>query len=292
MSALHVCHSEQSAQRGVSESCHDHRGPMLPNSTNRAITREVAQVLNGLNTRFYAEHAASFSATRHSSWSGWDAALDAAGLVEAPRRVVDVACGNMRFADYLVERFPEGLTAYIGVDNCIDLASSAEHHQSTLSFKECDIIGCLIENIPLELPAGDLVVCSGFMHHVPGGDRRLRLLVELLQALEPGGTLVVSFWQFMADERLARKALALTPLALEELGLAADDLEPGDYVLGWQDSQSARRYCHSFTVDEVRALAHAARSQLERDFDFEFLEADGRSGRLNCYLVARELARS
>ena len=272
-------HSGRSAQRGAEES-----------GRGKSMTRNTAALLCELNTRFYADNAASFSATRHSSWDGWDAALDVAGFASAPRRVVDVACGNMRFADCLAKRFPAAAIDYIGVDNCVPLASSVQRMQLAVSFAECDIVGCLIDDMPLELPVGDLVVCSGFMHHVPGQARRVRMLAELLRAVSPGGALVVSFWQFMGDERLARKASALTPLALEELGLSPGDLELGDYILGWQDSPTARRYCHSFTVEEVRSLADAALGETPCDCELSFLEADGRSGRLNCYLVARRLS--
>ena len=278
---------------------------------------DVARKLCELNTRFYAEVAESFSATRRSSWAGWDKALNAAGVVAAPHRVVDVACGNMRFAAYLADRFVDAAhdIDYLGIDNCLSFAANTESGdlachperrfeglklgglpvttfgaQIHTRFIYCDLASTLIEERSLDLPGGDLVVCSGFMHHVPGFSRRRALLEALFRAVKLGGVLIVSFWQFMSVESIAKQAIALTDPTLRQLGIEPDQLEAGDYILGWQNSPTVRRYCHGFTAEEVRMLATAACESTGSVFDLRFFEADGRNRRLNSYLVAKRLA--
>ena len=264
----------------------------------------TAVKLAKLNTRFYASQADSFSSTRRASWAGWDAALDAAQLQEAPHSILDVACGNMRFAAFAARRFAGAAIskiAYTGIDNCPALAQGAcvgfESDDSVscqaaaveTTFIQRDIVACLLDDMPLELPAAQLVVCSGFMHHVPKAAARVRLLSQLLGAIEPDGVLVVSFWQFMTDPSIAASARELTAPTLVSLGLTLDDVESGDYILGWQNKPDARRYCHSFTCQEVEGLVTAALKEQDASFETAFFEADGKSGRLNCYLVARRL---
>lgn len=257
----------------------------------------VAAKLAALNARFYQQQAQSFSDTRHASWAGWDRSLDVASFDEAPCSVLDVACGNMRFARYLSKRFDGARISYTGVDNCPALACAA--NASVLdgipdtiacNFVERDLVSALIADEALGLCAADLVVCSGFMHHVPGDARRKRLLQELLAAVNPGGVLIVSFWRFAGVPSIAAAAAELTPCALADMGIKASQLEEGDFILGWQNKPDARRYCHSFTCDEVKKLAAKAMQEQDARFESGFIEADGRNGKLNCYLVARRLA--
>ena len=264
----------------------------------------TAAKLANLNTRFYAGQADSFSSTRRASWAGWDAALDAAQLQQVPQSILDVACGNMRFAAFAARRFAgAGISkiAYTGIDNCPALAQDANVAADPVGSDSCqavavetsfiqrDIVACLLDDMPLELPAAQLIVCSGFMHHVPGAAVRVRLLSAFMGAVEIGGVLVVSFWQFMSDPSIAASARELTSPALASLGLTPDDVERGDYILGWQNNPDARRYCHSFTSQEVKSLAAAALKEHDAIFETTFFEADGKSGKLNIYLVARRL---
>lgn len=57
-----------------------------------------------LTSDFYAEVADSFSSTRQSAWHGWQKVIEA---VELPNEfsVLDLACGNLRFEEFLVSAF-------------------------------------------------------------------------------------------------------------------------------------------------------------------------------------------
>ena len=91
-----------------------------------------------------------------------------------------------------------------------------------------------------------------------------------------------------ACPRLARKAEASHAAALAQLegsvALAAQ-LEPGDRFLGWQDEPGLWRWCHSFDdaqADELAASVCDAASEEAR------FRSDGKTGRLNLYLIFRK----
>ena len=274
------------------------------------MDRETARALNELNAVFYRTHAASFSATRRAPWRGWERLLnlpevrallgngaplplrgaDANAAPADPLVVLDVACGNLRFENFLAERAAGRPLHIYAVDNCPDLAGhapalgGAPRQLCRLSFQNRDIVQALIEGQAtpaLELPPAHLAVSFGFMHHVPGAGAREDFLAALLGCLRPGGIAAVSLWRFMDDPRLAAKARAITAPYADAHGLA---LEKNDYLLGWQDSAHTVRYCHHFCEEEIARLADATSARASAQLVNRF-EADGKGGRLNTYLV-------
>lgn len=273
------------------------------------MDQAVARKLIALNNRFYRSHAASFSATRSTPWTGWE---KVARLVEEARgktggaaafptslHVLDVACGNMRLARFLAQALSQERIAYHGIDRCAPLAQSAGTPDATdrlsIAFHEADILERLLapgtralSPTGRELPAGELVACFGFMHHVPGEALRAALLRELVAQAAPGGIVAVSFWRFMDDARLAGKAAVSDHGAVAAppwKGYDPVDLEVGDHFLGWQDEGGALRFCHHTDEAELdRLVASVPARHAEECARFS---ADGRSGELNRYLVLR-----
>ena len=135
--------------------------------------------------------------------------------------------------------------------------------------------------------AFDLACCFGFMHHVPGRALRVAVLAYLMEALRPGGVAAVSFWQFMNDPRLARKAKATTEQARSEHAHQdiANTLEEGDWLLGWQDDGSALRYCHHFCEREIDELVSALPAGMATEISR--FSADGKTGTLNRYIMLK-----
>lgn len=277
----------------------------------------IARQLIDLNTRFYRANAASFSATREAPWDGWRRiAAHAAACVDAlapgkPLKVLDLACGNMRFERFLVEELPGARFEFHAVDNCGELAAGSLLPADVV-YHNVDILGAL-----LDAASGDphaaaphapgipewvgmnpsptihpcaLTCCFGFMHHVPSFELRAAVLRELVRHTAPGGITAVSFWQFMHDERLASKAHDAERSARKR-GLlepaVLDALEPGDHLLGWQDGTSLR-YCHHFEEREIDQLIKALPAGTVRPF--ERYSADGRTGNLNRYVLLRRTA--
>ena len=258
------------------------------------MDRTTAHILNSINGRFYDQCAGSFSATRRNSWAGWEQALTVAGASKAPRRVLDVACGNLRFEEFLTQRWPDANMHATCIDASLPLMDArwlGEHPNLKLVTAQEDIVSRLVdEGNTLEAASEsyDLIACIGFMHHVPGAGTRAALLHRMGELLAPGGILVVSFWQFLTSDRLARQAEELTAVTCKENGIKPSKLDAGDCFLGWQNLPDARRYCHSFTQDEVKQLAAAAVPAAKHELSF--FECDGRNGRMNRYLVAKRIS--
>ena len=273
---------------------------------------ETARFLNELNQHFYDTCASSFSDTRVAAWPGWQTCLDSARAAFEDRstvRILDVACGNMRFESFLADELGKRPFAVCAVDTCEALAhAGAEAFGLSVRFNDAkdasfcaesldagemgfvqrDIISCALLDEPLGFSGFDMAVCFGFFHHVPGHRARQVLLDMLCETVRPGGVVAISLWRFADDERLARKACEATEHARTDLAgkIDFDELDEGDAFLGWQEKGGVYRYAHSFSDEDVEALIEgvAPRAKLIARF-----RSDGRTGDLNEYLLLRKL---
>lgn len=263
-----------------------------------AYPDDIVRQLNALTGAFYDREAASFSATRQSPWHGWEQAWNAIAaedpaFADKPLTILDLGCGNLRFERFLIERSSEPLTVH-AFDNCPALLEEPPSN-AIIEFAELDIVESLLDDtFAHHLPQGacDLSAAFGVMHHLPSFTMRARVLVALLEALRPGGVAVVSFWQFLNDERLTAKAKAVTAQGRAQHNLPP--FSPGDYLLGWQDSSDVFRFCHHATDEEIDALLAEAATTVEPTAAVPFREvarfsADGKSGDLNRYVMLRRL---
>jgi SAM-dependent methyltransferase len=272
------------------------------------------RALNALNRTFYDRRGETFDATRDHPWPGWPRALAAAlpdrmGVAEGdaetpapPLRVLDLGCGNGRFAHFLMHR-GLGPVEYLGLDSSEPLLESARKtlrrapRDFFVQLAELDFVQGTVANDgraddhrhtedtgPESIPPGpfDLIVLFGVLHHVPGEDMRRRLVAALADRLAPGGALVLTAWQFGRDARFERTMLGATELAARapELGFDPADLEPGDHLLGFGGDDSVPRFCHFVDEAELDRLWEGLPLvELARFRD------DGRSADLNAYRV-------
>lgn len=254
----------------------------------------LALRLCALTGEFYRANAESFSQTRQSPWQGWVRLLEVMDARAAERellRMLDVACGNLRFERYLADALPGRMLSGWAVDNCEPLVEAGERSEfgplSRIAFQNLDVIerlsaGCLREALEAPDASCDLAVSFGFMHHVPLERWRVELLRALVAKVRSGGFVAVSFWRFLNSDKLAGKAKETTSRARAELGIP--ELPPNDYLLGWQDTQGLYRYCHHFDELEIERLLAAVADSAELVSRFE---ADGKTGNLNEYVVLR-----
>lgn len=260
----------------------------------RSAEEVLALRLCALTGEFYRANAESFSQTRQSPWQGWVRLLEVMDARAAERellRVLDVACGNLRFERYLADALPGRMLSGWAVDNCEPLVEAGERSEfgplSRIAFQNLDVIarlsgGRLWESLEAPDASRDLAVSFGFMHHVPLECWRAELLRTLIAKVRPGGFVAVSFWRFLNSDKLAGKAQETTIRARAELGIP--ELPPNDYLLGWQDTQGLYRYCHHFDEPEIERLLAAVADSAELVSRFE---ADGKTGNLNEYVVLR-----
>lgn len=269
----------------------------METSSNRtyaqSISTSTAEQLSRITSEFYAQQVQSFSATRQMPWQGWQKCLDAMPqlLVGEKPSVLDIGCGNLRFARFLCDEAGIVPEKYFAVDNCKPLVESGDAgaYVSELAFIELDVIKSLLDNrlsSELTVPACDLVVAFGFLHHVPGVDKRLQLLRTLLEKAKPGGFVCVSFWQFMNSQKLAAKAQETTTQGLRALGIDTSELEENDYLIGWQDKANTWRYCHHFSQEELDEFLASLGSDVHVCAQFS---ADGKDNNLNRYVILQRM---
>lgn len=231
---------------------------------------QIVAQLNALNRQFYATVANDFDQTRGSAWPGWQRLLPHLPLAR-PLRVLDVGCGNGRFARFL---HAAGLSIdYVGVDSSPALLARAREALQPLARWR------LIEQDVIEQPfvegEYDLVGVFGVLHHVPARAGRVAWMQRLAQRLAVGGVLAYASWRFMEDPRLRARVVPWPPAL-------AGEVEAGDVLLDWRQGTHALRYCHAVDDDE--------QAQIDASLNLTLLEryrADGSSGQLNAYSVLR-----
>ena len=257
-----------------------------------SLNSATAHVLTEINALFYEERASAFSDTRRLPWPGWARVLrewEARFLGDAregPPAVLDVGCGNGRFADYLEERYGTDF-AYVGLDSSAALLALARdrlgRERGDRRLVQADLMRSPLPRAVAERRF-DLVVVFGLLHHLPGLSARRRLLEELSTSLAPRGLLALTFWRFGAFERFRRRVVpweefnrgAATPVDPAQL-------EPGDFLLAWGDAGDSFRYCHFADDSESAGLVESLGCG-----SVETFLSDGESGELNRYhLVGR-----
>jgi SAM-dependent methyltransferase len=247
------------------------------------MDRQTQLALNEINRRFYRAIAREWSDKRAYPWPGFArilARLPAADGGGAPQ-VLDVGCGDGRFAAYLAANAAPPVE-YLGVDFCDELLAHARARElgAAYQFEARDFVAA--EALPPSA-AGQfaLIALLGVLHHVPGRAAREGLVRALAARLAPRGVLALTFWRLPDDPRFPSRVVDLASYnARAEQPLAPDQLEPGDTLLRWGDAGAPPRYCHFPDASEVlQLLAATGLRPLER------FRADGRGEQLNEYAL-------
>ncbi|MFN8496212.1 MAG: class I SAM-dependent methyltransferase [Caldilineaceae bacterium] len=245
------------------------------------MTPAVQQRLLELNRTFYAQIAADFDQTRAGLPLGWQqlAAYLPRGTPEKPFIVLDVGCGNGRFARFLADQ--GSYARYVGIDGDAALLTfAAQHSADTVNLSVRFIQADLAQPDWASNLAGerfDLVVCFAVLHHLPGFALRLQLMQALAAHMATDSLLILSNWQFLTSQRFAQKQIDW-----QTIGLTSADVEPGDALLPWQQGGYAVRYVHQVDGLEMTRLASDTHLHIVATF-----LADGKEGNLNLYTILR-----
>jgi SAM-dependent methyltransferase len=256
--------------------------------TMNRMNKATQQRLLALNREFYATVAEPFDATRAGLPIGWQGLRAWLPMLPAdrPLRVLDVGCGNGRWA-WMLEEWGVRC-AYTGVDGDEKLLRLATENTRQLTSVQSTFRTADFTTpdwfVPVDLqPASfDLIVCLAALHHAPGYALRAQVVQSLATLVAPTGVLIFSHWQFLRSERFVRKQIAW-----QTIGLTSAEVEPGDALLPWQQGGYAVRYVHQIDEAEMTTLAQAAGLQVLTSF-----YADGKEGNLNLYVVLENVIRA
>lgn len=235
----------------------------------------ACRALNALNRTFYAQAAENFDESRGRAWNGWRRLLPYFEELPAPRRVLDVGCGNGRFGRFLARNLAE--VRYHGIDNSATLLEAAR-----AAFTKLGVLpeARLDRHDLLEdaLPNGqyEVVALFGVLHHVPSMAHRTTLIRALAACVASGGLLIFTSWCFYDHARFRER---LIPLPTEYGG------ERGDWLMDWRRGHAANsllRYCHHVDEAEQRALESASGLTLLASF-----YSDGHTDNINRYSLLR-----
>jgi len=237
------------------------------------MDRATRHRLNAINREFYAKAAAEFDLTRQRPWHGWERLIRA--LDRPVRSVLDLGCGNGRFALFLARKQPSAFM-YTGIDSSAALLSAARERLHGQPGMESELLERDLVREGLPEREAQLVSLFGLLHHVPGHQGRMRLLAAAADCVAPCGWLAFAAWRFYELERF-RERIVPWPEGLE--------VEKHDYLLDWRRGERALRYCHYIDDEEHDALIRACRLTVMADY-----RADGAGGMLNRYTVLKREA--
>lgn len=215
------------------------------------MREEIAKKILKLVKDNYEAIAVDFDLSRKKPL--WPILLEMADLVKPGQKVLDAACGNGR----LVSAFPNKEIEYWGIDNSSSLLALAEKNYPGKKFLFDDLLS--LETVPNSY--FDWIFCIAALHHLPGKERRIRVLSNLKGKLKGDGQLVLSVWRL--HEKKHRRARRWTMIKKFFFG---SELDYGDQIFDWQGhntSVASKRYYHCFTERSLKKIIKVAGWKIE-----------------------------
>lgn len=243
---------------------------------------------NNLNQKFYNAIATDFDQSRQFFWEGWEN-LDLKNWENKKNKVLDLACGNGRFAEFLLKK---GLKIdYLGLDFNQDLLNFAQKNnalknisqENKIEFLQADLLENWQENITKNF---DLIVSFGFLHHIPNYKKRLDFFRKTAEILgkndnqENKKMAVFTTWNFLKNKNLSQRIVAKNGEKYADF-----ILQENDFILDWQrgnHTQNTHRFCHFYSEKELKILCEQASLKIIKHF-----QADGKNADNDYWVLAK-----
>ncbi len=203
------------------------------------MKREVAQNIANETQKSYDAMAREFSDSRARFW---DELAFLALEIKAGDHVLDMGCGNGRFAPLAVACE----ASYVGLDYSRGLITEAERKFPEQAFTVGDAT-----SLPFPDSSFDIVFSFAVIHHIPSKAMRKQFIAEAFRALRPGGKFIFTAWDLWSPQYMGKIVVS----ALSSL-LGKDNLDMGDVMLTF-GKQKHPRYVHACTVREMCLLLTA-----------------------------------
>jgi tRNA (uracil-5-)-methyltransferase TRM9 len=258
------------------------------------MTQDIIKILSNLNKQFY-DQAGSVDWNQKPDyyWDGWYQLTKfiQPKLSDNKFKILDLGCGNSRFANFLVSELDSEQIAqieYLGVDFSVNLMytflTNTQPNFAKFQLMELDVI---MELHQLKETDFDLIVMFGLIHHIPSHQTRTKFFEQVASLLKPSGLLIFTTWQYLDTPRLANRVVQpkteVGQKIYEQLGLKGSDLEVGDNILDWPRRIGSYRYSHYFDDYEVNGLIDSSNLELVDSF-----VCDGKGSKRNRYYVCRK----
>ncbi len=231
--------------------------------------RVKAQILR-LNREFYQKFSEPFSESRQRLQPG---VLRALRSLSGEESILDIGCGNGLLARQLYQEDHPG--TYTGLDSSPELLAIARrsNEHPHVRFIQAD----LAETTWTEGLAQtfDQIFAFAVLHHLPSTALRQRVLQQMRAMMAENALLRLSVWDFHSSARLRKRIVPWS-----QIGVADDEVEPGDYLVDWRRGGYGLRYVHLFEPRRLERLAQAAGFAVADQY-----RSDGEGGQLGLYQV-------
>lgn len=276
----------------------------------------TAKKIIQLNHVFYQTIGKFFDSSRNYSWPGWNKLANRISLLAVRERedlnILDLGCGNGRFAEFLYNELELKSFNYVGVEyseylierakvrieklmprlsmtkfGCGDIIGTTPSikHKKNIDFKliNCELV---IEDWEKQLDKKNynLITLFAVMHHIPSIELRKKLLNKVKNLMGKDSVFIVTFWKFKDVERLKKRILdkdgSEFKSVLNKFRIDKTELDSEDYILDWERGEKGFRYCHYFSSKDS--------AQLLEEVGFKIVDNfldDGKEGFVNEYFV-------